>query len=209
MFGQPSQVRWSHSHTDITFPDYTPYRQESGKDPTKRAIETDESRKILPYMAYGAGGMIGLYMTKYLIRGFVEYKSPPRSMLSMASIEINLADIPEGKSGTYMWRGKPVFVRHRTREQIQREQAVDVASLRHPESDADRTKVDEKWLVVVGICTHLGCVPTANQGNFGGYYCPCHGSHYDMSGRIRQGPAPLNLQVPEKYEIIGNRLIVG
>eukprot|EP00096_Caligus_rogercresseyi_P015247 TRINITY_DN76_c0_g1_i1.p1 TRINITY_DN76_c0_g1~~TRINITY_DN76_c0_g1_i1.p1 ORF type:complete len:110 (+),score=24.81 TRINITY_DN76_c0_g1_i1:184-513(+) len=104
-------------------------------------------------------------------------------------------------------REKPVFVRHKTASEIDVEKGVDVASLRHPETDAERC-TDEKWLVVVGVCTHLGCVPIANAGEFGGYYCPCHGSHYDASGRIRKGPAPLNLEVPI-YEFIEDVLVVG
>jgi len=108
---------------------------------------------------------------------------------------------------TYKWRGKPLFVRHRTENEIAAEEAVDINTLRDQQTDGDRV-VQPEWLIVLGICTHLGCVPIANAGNFGGYYCPCHGSHYDASGRIRQGPAPLNLEVPP-YEFQGSLVIVG
>lgn len=115
-----------------------------------------------------------------------------------------------------------MFVRHRTAAEIQREKAVNVSDLRHPEHDDQRVKRDE-WSVLLGVCTHLGCVPIgllhcpslcihhyhlAGSGDFGGYYCPCHGSHYDASGRIRKGPAPLNLNIPE-YEFKGDTIVVG
>lgn len=104
--------------------------------------------------------------------------------------------------------GKPLFIRHRTASEISAEQSVAVANLRHPQHDNERVKNPE-WLVVLGVCTHLGCVPIANAGDFGGYYCPCHGSHYDASGRIRKGPAPLNLEVPEYTFPEDNLLVVG
>lgn len=99
-----------------------------------------------------------------------------------------------GKNMVFKWRGKPLFVRHRSSDEVEDVRNVDMSSLRDPEQDTDRV-VKEDWLVVIGVCTHLGCVPIANAGEFGGYYCPCHGSHYDVSGRIRKGPAPLNLEV--------------
>ncbi len=99
-----------------------------------------------------------------------------------------------------------ILIQFRTAAEISQETAVDVASLRDPESDADRTKQPE-WLIILGVCTHLGCVPIANSGDFGGYYCPCHGSHYDCSGRIRKGPAPLNLEVPF-YEFMEDGTVV-
>jgi len=94
----------------------------------------------------------------------------------------------------FKWRGKPLFVRRRSAEEVDDVRNVDMSSLRDPEADVDRVVKDD-WLVVIGVCTHLGCVPLANSGEFGGYYCPCHGSHYDVSGRIRKGPAPYNLEV--------------
>lgn len=134
--------------------------------------------------------------------------SASADVLALAKIEIKLADIPEGKNVTFKWRGKPLFIRHRTAEEIATEQSVAVATLRDPQHDNERTQ-DAKWLVVLGVCTHLGCVPIANSGDFGGYYCPCHGSHYDASGRIRKGPAPLNLEVPPYSFPEDGLLIVG
>lgn len=134
--------------------------------------------------------------------------SASADVLALAKIEIKLGDIPEGKNVTFKWRGKPLFIRHRTAEEIATEQSVAVATLRDPQHDNERTQ-DAKWLVVLGVCTHLGCVPIANSGDFGGYYCPCHGSHYDASGRIRKGPAPLNLEVPPYSFPEDGLLIVG
>lgn len=134
--------------------------------------------------------------------------SASADVLALAKIEIKLGDIPEGKSVTFKWRGKPLFIRHRTADEIATEQSVSTSTLRDPETDGDRVQ-RAPWLVVIGVCTHLGCVPIANSGDFGGYYCPCHGSHYDASGRIRKGPAPLNLEVPHYEFPDDNTLIVG
>uniref|UniRef100_A0A8D3AF51 Cytochrome b-c1 complex subunit Rieske, mitochondrial n=1 Tax=Scophthalmus maximus TaxID=52904 RepID=A0A8D3AF51_SCOMX len=121
--------------------------------------------------------------------------SASADVLALSKIEIKLGDIPEGKNMTFKWRGKPLFVRHRTEKEIATEAAVNLGELRDPQHDKDRVQ-NPSWVIVLGVCTHLGCVPIANAGDFGGYYCPCHGSHYDPSGRIRKGPAPLNLEVP-------------
>merc|ERR1719329_1623614 len=112
-----------------------------------------------------------------------------------------------GSTITVKWRGKPVFIRHRTDEEIAVEAAVSMGSLKDPQTDAERAP-DAEWLVVLGICTHLGCVPISNAGDYGGWFCPCHGSHYDGSGRIRKGPAPLNLEVPP-YKLADGKLIIG
>jgi ubiquinol-cytochrome c reductase iron-sulfur subunit len=111
--------------------------------------------------------------------------------LALGSTEVDFSAIPLGSTITVKWRGKPVFIRHRTPEEIAKEQSTDLSGMRQPQADADRVKKPE-WLVVIGICTHLGCVPIANAGDYGGWFCPCHGSHYDVSGRIRKGPAPEN-----------------
>ncbi|MFH4984131.1 hypothetical protein AB6A40_010840 [Gnathostoma spinigerum] len=107
----------------------------------------------------------------------------------------------------YEWRGKPVFVRHRTEAEIARERSVNVAELRDPQADEARVQKDQ-WSVVLGVCTHLGCIAIPGEGSWGGYFCPCHGSEFDVSGRIRRGPAPLNLQVPP-YHFSGDSLIIG
>lgn len=128
-------------------------------------------------------------------------------VLAMAKVEVNLAAIPLGKNVVVKWQGKPVFIRHRTPHEIQEANSVDMSVLKDPQTDADRVK-DPQWLIMLGICTHLGCVPIGEAGDFGGWFCPCHGSHYDISGRIRKGPAPLNLEIPS-YEFEGEKVIVG
>lgn len=148
------------------------------------------------------------YGAKALVTQFISSMSASADVLALAKIEIKLSDIPEGKSVTFKWRGKPLFIRHRTGAEIATEQGVNIGELRDPQTDDVRCQKPE-WLVVLGVCTHLGCVPIANAGDFGGYYCPCHGSHYDASGRIRKGPAPLNLEVPEYSFPEENLLIVG
>lgn len=121
--------------------------------------------------------------------------SASADVLALSKIEIKLSDIPQGKNMTFKWRGKPLFVRHHTEKEIATEADVNIAELHDPQHDKDRV-INPSWVIVLGVCTHLGCVPIANAGEYGGYYCPCHGSHYDASGRIRKGPAPLNLEVP-------------
>lgn len=155
-----------------------------------------------------AAGAVGAYASKVLVYDFVSSMSASADVLALAKIEIKLSDIPEGKSMTFKWRGKPLFVRHRTASEISAEEGVNVSELRDPQPDNVRCQRPE-WLVVLGVCTHLGCVPIANAGDFGGYYCPCHGSHYDASGRIRKGPAPLNLEVPTYSFPEENLLLVG
>lgn len=130
----------------------------------------------------------------------VNQMNPAADTLALANIEIDVSKIEVGQSITVKWRGKPVFIRHRTEAEITEAEAVNPTGLRDPQTDADRVEKPE-FLVVLGICTHLGCVPLGQKvgevrGEFDGWFCPCHGSHYDGSGRIRKGPAPLNLEVP-------------
>ena len=116
--------------------------------------------------------------------------------------------LKRGQSITVLWRGKPVFIRRRTQEEISEARSVKMEDLIHPEKDEDRAK-DPEWLVMLGVCTHLGCVPLNDKGDYDGWFCPCHGSHYDTSGRIRKGPAPLNMEVP-KYEFVNaNTIKIG
>lgn len=201
-----SQHRFAH--TDIQIPDWTKYRREATKDPNEKSTASEESRKNFTYLVAGAGTVATAYAAKAVVTQFVSSMSASADVLAMAKIEIKLNDIPEGKSVTFKWRGKPLFIRHRTAKEIGQEQAVALSSLRDPQHDSERTQRPE-WLVVLGVCTHLGCVPIANAGDFGGYYCPCHGSHYDASGRIRKGPAPLNLEIPYYEFTDENLLIVG
>ena len=137
----------------------------------------------------------------------VSSMNPSADVLALASTEVDLSTIPVGQSATVMWRGKPVFVKHRTPEEIAEAKADDTASLPDPETDEARVKKGkEQWLITVGVCTHLGCVPLNHQGDYNGWFCPCHGSHYDTSGRIRKGPAPHNLAVPP-YEFLTDTTI--
>ncbi|XP_031627762.1 cytochrome b-c1 complex subunit Rieske, mitochondrial-like [Contarinia nasturtii] len=204
--GARKQVRlYSMSHRDIKVPSFDEYRWSHKKNPA-RATD-NEKQMTYHYLIVGGMWAAGMYGAKGTVRSLCEYMGTARDVLSMASIEIKLADIPEGKSVTFSWRGKPLFIRHRVDSEIAKEEAVPLSLLRDPQTDAERVK-DPKWLIVVGVCTHLGCVPIHNAGDFGGYYCPCHGSHYDASGRVRKGPAPLNLEVPE-YTFKGDIVIVG
>jgi len=163
---------------------------------------------VFSYLIVGAGTVTGIYSGKTIVHKLAGSMSASADVLALAQIEVKLGDIPEGKNVTFKWRGKPLFVRHRTAEEIDMESKVDVSSLRDPQTDTDRCQKPE-WLIVLGVCTHLGCVPIANSGAYGGYYCPCHGSHYDSSGRIRKGPAPLNLEVPEHTFPDDNTVLVG
>lgn len=139
---------------------------------------------------------------------FLVNMSASADVLAMAKVEVDLTTIPEGKNVIIKWRGKPVFIRHRTGREIDEANKIDVASLRDPEADSDRVKKPE-WLVMLGVCTHLGCVPIGEAGDFGGWFCPCHGSHYDISGRIRKGPAPLNLEIPAYDFPEDDKLVIG
>jgi len=205
--GVTSQVRHIHAG-NVEVPDFSYYRRNDTKDPTSTNKDSAEKRANFSYVLGGSLGVLGAYSAKTVVNQFVSTWSASQDVLALAQIEIKLGDIPEGKNMTFKWRGKPLFIRHRTAEEIEREQAVDPATLRDPESDDVRAKNPE-WLVILGVCTHLGCVPIANAGEFGGYYCPCHGSHYDAAGRIRKGPAPLNLEVPIHEFVDEGTLLVG
>jgi len=136
----------------------------------------------------------------------INQMSPSADVLALASIDVDLSGVEPAMAITVQWRGKPVFIRHRTEEEIAEAEAVELAALRDPATDAERaTSADgttrQPWLIQIGICTHLGCVPLGNKqgepkGDYGGWFCPCHGSHYDTAGRIRRGPAPRNLDLP-------------
>jgi len=143
---------------------------------------------------------IGAVGTAAFIWPFIKSMNPAEDTLALGTTEVDVSEIEEGQSITVKWRGKPVFIRKRTKVEIEEAKAVNISDLKHPEQDVDRVKKEE-WLVLVGVCTHLGCVPlgqklTDTKGEYNGWYCPCHGSHYDTSGRIRKGPAPENLPVP-------------
>ena len=139
--------------------------------------------------------------------------NPAQDTLALGSTEVDISNIEVGQSVTVKWRGKPVFIRRRTVSEIQEAREVNIESLRDPAKDSERVKQDE-WLVLVGVCTHLGCVPLGQKmadtkGEYNGWFCPCHGSHYDTSGRIRKGPAPTNLEVPEYKFVDSNTIKIG
>ena len=138
----------------------------------------------------------------------VSQMNPDASVKALASTEVDVSTIVPGQSITVLWRGKPVFIRRRTQDEIDEARKVKMEDLIHPEKDEDRAKNPE-WLVMLGVCTHLGCVPLNDKGDYNGWFCPCHGSHYDTSGRIRKGPAPWNMEVP-KYEFVNaNTIKIG
>jgi ubiquinol-cytochrome c reductase iron-sulfur subunit len=143
----------------------------------------------------------------------IDQMNPSADVLALSSIEVDLSQIDVGQAVTVKWRGKPVFIRHRTPENIAEAEAVPLNALRDPQTDAERVQKPE-WLVVLGVCTHLVCVPLGNKsgepkGDFDGWFCPCHGSHYDSAGRIRKGPAPLNLPVPEYAFLTDTSVRIG
>ncbi|KAK3987204.1 putative mitochondrial precursor of cytochrome b-c1 complex subunit Rieske [Cladorrhinum sp. PSN332] len=167
------------------------------------------SNALFSYFMVGTLGAITAGGAKSTVQEFLVNMSASADVLAMAKVEVDLAAIPEGKNVIVKWRGKPVFIRHRTAAEIEEANNVNVSALRDPEADGDRVKNPE-WLVMLGVCTHLGCVPIGEAGEYGGWFCPCHGSHYDISGRIRKGPAPLNLEIPA-YDFIedDSKLVIG
>ncbi|KAK6925544.1 Cytochrome b-c1 complex subunit Rieske, transmembrane domain [Dillenia turbinata] len=168
----------------------------------------DPSKRAFAYFVLTGGRFVYSSLVRLLILKFVLSMSASKDVLALASIEVDLSSIEPGTTVTVKWRGKPVFIRRRTEDDIKLANSVDVGSLRDPQNDAERVKNPE-WLVVIGVCTHLGCIPLPNAGDFGGWFCPCHGSHYDISGRIRKGPAPYNLEVPTYTFLDENKLLVG
>jgi len=169
--------------------------------------EGGETRRDFLLLATSVVGAAGVASAVW---PFVDSMNPAADVLALSTTEIDISQIEEGQSVTVVWRGKPVFVRHRTEDEIAQAANDDSAALVDPQTDAERVQ-KSKWLVLLGVCTHLGCVPLGQkpgdpQGDFGGWFCPCHGSHYDTSGRIRKGPAPLNLAVPP-YEFLDDATV--
>ncbi|THH01529.1 hypothetical protein EW026_g1191 [Hermanssonia centrifuga] len=171
--------------------------------------KSEATNRGLSYFMIGSLGVLTATAAKSTVTEFLSTMSASADVLALAKVEIELASIPEGKNVILKWRGKPVFIRHRTQEEIEEARNTDWKALRDPESDESRTKKPE-WLVMLGVCTHLGCVPIGEAGDYGGWFCPCHGSHYDISGRIRKGPAPLNLEIPQHdFNDAEGKLVVG
>jgi ubiquinol-cytochrome c reductase iron-sulfur subunit len=159
-------------------------------------------------MMLGSAKLVAASAVRVLLLKFIYTMSASADVLALGTVEVDLSAVPLGQTATIKWRGKPVMIRHRTPEEIEAARRDDNAPLRDPETDASRA-INPEWLVVVGVCTHLGCVPIANAGDWGGFFCPCHGSHYDVSGRVRKGPAPLNLEVPTYSFTDDGKIIIG
>jgi ubiquinol-cytochrome c reductase iron-sulfur subunit len=180
------------------------YQQETS---TVAEIHADEpTRRDFLYVATGAFAAVGAAAAVWPL---IDQMNPDASVLALASIEVDLSNIAVGQEITVKWRGKPLFIRHRTEEEIKAAEDVNVSDLPDPQTDDERVRkgvngeLERQWLVLVGVCTHLGCVPLAHKGEYNGWFCPCHGSVYDTAGRIRKGPAPLNLEVPP-YEFVSD-----
>lgn len=178
---------------------------------------TDQSRRDFLYIATGMAGVVGVGGVAW---PFIDQMRPDASTLALATVDVDVSSLEPGMSITAKWRGKPVFIRNRTEAEIEEARAVPLADLKDPlarnaniapdasANDVDRSAGEgrENWIVMIGSCTHLGCVPLGQAGDFGGWFCPCHGSHYDTAGRIRVGPAPENLPIPE-FEFISDTTI--
>lgn len=177
----------------------------------------DQGKRDMVFLATGMAGVVGVASAAW---PFIDQMRPDASTLALASIEVDVSSVEPGMSVTAKWRGKPVFIRNRTDEEVAEAASVDLADLKDPlarndnidasapASGADRSAGEgkENWIVMIGSCTHLGCVPLGQAGDFNGWFCPCHGSHYDTAGRIRKGPAPTNLPMPE-FEFISDTTI--
>ncbi|OQW56412.1 MAG: ubiquinol-cytochrome c reductase iron-sulfur subunit [Proteobacteria bacterium HN_bin10] len=170
------------------------------------ADDKDPNRRDFIYIASASVGAVGVAATAW---PFIDQMNPAADTRALSTTEVDLGAIPEGQQIKVMWQGKPVFVRHRTANEIAAAQRDDFANLKDPQSDAERLAQEDgqpgrpEWLILQASCTHLGCVPTFVEGSsYGGWFCPCHGSDYDTSGRIRRGPAPKNLE-PAPYLFTG------
>ena len=174
---------------------------------TNKNTPDDKNKRDFLQVSTYALGAVG---AASFVWPLINQMNPAADTLALASTEIDLSSLEEGQAITIKWRGKPVFVRHRTADEIKKAKEVSIDDMRDPETDAERVP-NEKYIVLVGVCTHLGCVPLGQKsgdvkGQYGGWFCPCHGSHYDHSGRIRKGPAPTNLEVPS-YKFLSDTLI--
>lgn len=177
----------------------------------------EHNRRDFLYIATGMAGVVGVAGAVW---PFIDQLRPDATTLAVAQIDVDLSEVQPGQSITAMWRGKPVFIRNRTEAEIDAARETPLSDLpdqlaRNENLPADASADDvsrsagegrENWLVMIGVCTHLGCVPLSQQGEFGAWFCPCHGSHYDTAGRIRRGPAPENLHIPA-YEFISDTVI--
>jgi len=175
---------------------------------TTTTLSAEPTRRDFLYIATGAVGAIGAVAA--LVPLIASMNPDDSTVAAGAPIEVDLAPIAEGQIIKVFWRSKPIFISHRTKQEIEEARKVNVSSLPDPQPDSQRVKEGhDQWLVLIGICTHLGCIPLAHQGDYGGFFCPCHGSQYDTSGRIRQGPAPANLPLPPYAFVADNKIRIG
>lgn len=188
----------------------------SDQDTTPEAVGEPTRRDFL----YLATGMAGLFGAGALAWPFIDQMRPDASALAAASIEVDISSLKKGSSLLVKWRGKPVVIRYRTDEEVKSAEKVPLSELKDPiarndnlpsdapATDANRSagKGKESWFVMIQVCTHLGCIPLGQQGDYGGWFCPCHGSQYDTAGRIRHGPAPYNMEVPP-YELTPGKTV--
>ncbi|XP_010524238.1 PREDICTED: cytochrome b-c1 complex subunit Rieske-4, mitochondrial-like [Tarenaya hassleriana] len=221
LFHLPARGISSESLTPTTENDLVPGLPPTAaavKNPTSKIVYDEHNHERFPpgdpnkrafaYFVLSGGRFVYASVIRLLILKLVLSMSASKDVLALATLEVDLSSIEPGTTVTVKWRGKPVFIRRRTDEDIKLANSVDLLSLRDPQLDAERVKNPE-WLIVVGVCTHLGCIPLPNAGDFGGWFCPCHGSHYDISGRIRKGPAPYNLEVPTYSFLDEDKLLIG
>lgn len=172
----------------------------------KEKVKDENRRKLLVNTAYttaAAGAACA-------ILPFIDSMNPSGDVTALASVEIDISNIKVGEQKKVMWQGKPVFIKRRTKEEIESAQNVQISDLKDPQLDSDRVqKGKEEWLITIGICTHLGCIPINGEGEYKGWFCPCHGSQYDTSARIRKGPAPRNLEIPPYAFISDTKIKIG
>lgn len=213
--GSWTQVRFCKNcphvylHRDLTPPNFDAYRKECSRDVRKTQWGAEDDKIGATYVICYFGFLATAYTTKTTIIELVMTMAPGPEVLALASIEVNIADIKDGSYMTVKWRGKPLFIKKRTDAEIEFERKTPLSALRDPETTEQRTKKPE-LVVTLGVCTHLGCIPIPNSGDFmGGSYCPCHGSHFDNLGRARKGPAPTNLEIPPYVFLSDSLLRVG
>jgi len=180
-------------------------KKQGGSMSTTAISSAESTRRDFLYIATGAVGAVGVAAAAAPL---ISQMNPDASTIAAgAPIEVDLSPIAEGQMIKVFWRSKPIFINHRTKEEIDDAGSIDWHSLIDPQPDQARVKEGhDEWLVVIGICTHLGCIPLPHQGDYGGWFCPCHGSQYDAAGRVRCGPAPANLYLPP-YDFVSDRKI--
>lgn len=209
-----TQVRFSRHdtprlHRDLEFPNFDAYRKTEYKDVHKTTWGAGDGKPGFMYVVCLFGMLAGAYGTKAHLIHYVAFMDAPADVIALAQIEVDISKVLPGTCLSVKWRGKPLFIKNRTKADMELEEKTPLSDLRDPATEEERT-IRKEWLVVLGICTHLGCVPIPNSGDWaGGFYCPCHGSHFDNLGRARKGPAPTNLEIPPHKFLSDTLLRVG